>query len=59
MNKSSGKQSDRQSITEEDIVSASGYDSARSSISQTDSITNDRDTFYSITSDSESDHVQR
>lgn len=59
MNKTSSKQSDRQSITEEEMVFASGYESARSSLSQADSITNDRDTFYSVTSDSESDHVQR
>ena len=57
--KTSSKQSEKQSITEEDAVSTTGYDSARSSVSQTDSIVNDRDTFYSVTSDSESDHVQR
>ncbi|KAI6647118.1 hypothetical protein LOD99_8855 [Oopsacas minuta] len=51
---------DRHSITEEDTTttSASGYDSARSSLSHTDSSYNDRDTFYSVTSDSESEPIQ-
>ena len=47
---------DRQSITEEDSVS--GFDSARSSISNSDSFVNGRDMFYSVTSETEYEPTQ-